>query len=91
MGYFLDPSAIHMVSMSEQEYRKLSEMVYSGGHFARVICKIQRAIYHKTLQKTIDDNEASLKRAVAFTAELAKVKAVDKSQHLSCGIVMVSL
>lgn len=90
MEYFLDQAAIHMVSMSEQEYRKLSEMVYSEGHFARVICKIQTALYHKTLQKTIDD-EASLKRAVAFTAELAKVKAVHKSQHPSCGIVMVSL
>lgn len=69
MRYFVDQAAEHMVSMSVQEYMELSEMAYSGGHFARIICKIQAAIYHAT---TTND-KISLKRAFAVTAEVAKV------------------
>lgn len=77
MTYFLDQAEIHMASMSEQEERELSEMVYLGGHFARIICKIQAALYHKTLQK-ISDDEDSLKSYSTAIAELGHAKRVHR-------------
>lgn len=70
MKYFVEQAAAHMVAMSVQEYMELSELAYAGGHFARIICKIQAALYQ---HESTSNNKTSLKRAFAVTAERAKV------------------
>lgn len=70
MRYFVDQAAAHMVAMSVQDYMDLSELAYAGGHFARIICKIQAALYQRA---STNNDKISLKRAFAVTAERAKV------------------
>lgn len=65
-NYFIDQAAAHLVSMSRQEYMELAELVYLGGHFARLTCKIQAALYVTT-------DSDKMKRALAVSAGVAEV------------------
>lgn len=40
-NYLVEQARTHLILMSIEEYTALSEMVYSGGEFARIIFKIQ--------------------------------------------------
>ena len=93
--YFAHQAAIHLASMSKTESQELSEIVYSGGHFAKAICQLQAATYRKSQLDWIAD-KASLKQRsdaaeneIGFklrktTADLEKAQRVHKSQHPSC-------
>lgn len=71
MRYFVDQASAHMVAMSVQDYMELSELTYAGGHFARIICKIQAALYQHV---STNHDKISLKRAFAVTAEMERAK-----------------
>lgn len=93
--YFEHQAAIHMRSMSEQEFEGLSELVCSGGNFARMIYQLQTTIYRKSQLNWLT-HEVSLKQRVAVaenelqwtiqntTADLAKAKRMHKGQHPAC-------
>lgn len=79
-AYFAYQAVIHMASMSKTESEELSEIVYSGGHFARMICQLQAATHRKSQLGWLIDKE-SLNQTVA---DLEKAQRVHKSQHPSC-------
>lgn len=93
--YFAHQAAIHLASMSKTESQDLSEIVYSGGLFAKTICQIQAATYRQSQRDWIADKESLRQRGDAAekeiefklrktTANLEKAQRVHKSQHPSC-------
>lgn len=79
-AYFAHQAVIHMASMSKTESEELSEIVYSGGHFARMICQLQAATHRKSQLGWLID-KGSLNQTVA---DLEKAQRMHKSQHPSC-------
>ena len=53
--YFAEQAAIHFKSMSKYEVEELSEMVCSGGSFAKKIVQIQGNIYDEMTLKRLRD------------------------------------
>lgn len=93
--YFAYQAAIHLECMSKTESEELSEIVCSGGLFAKVICQLQAATYRKSKLDWIVDKESLRQRGDAAereigsklkktTADLEKAQRLHRSQHPSC-------
>lgn len=93
--YFTHQALIHLASMSITESQELSEIVHSGGLFAKAICQLQEATYRKAQRDWIAE-KLSLKRSGdAAERELGlelkktkkdfeKAQRLHKSQHPAC-------
>ena len=78
-AYFAEQALIHLKNLPKEDIEELSEMVGSGGSFARKLVQLQGELYHEELtlaKKQLQSNKAGAEARLASTeATLANSEA----------------